>query len=105
MDEDVSPYDGKGMPHTTLGYANGPGYRGPGARPDLTAIDTAAPDYQQEATVPLESETHGGEDVAIFAGGPLAHLFRGVLEQHVIYHVMAEALDLERRLRAPRVPR
>jgi alkaline phosphatase len=104
-DEDGFSRNRNGMPYTTLGYANGPGYRGPGARPDLTAIDTAAPDYQQEATVPLESETHGGEDVAIFAGGPLAHLFRGVLEQHVIYHVMAEALDLERRLRAPRVPR
>ena len=42
----------------------------------------------------MESETHGGEDVAMYARGPQAHLIRGVLEQHVIFHVMAEALDM-----------
>ena len=39
-------------------------------------------------------ETHGGEDVAIFAGGPWAHLFQGVHEQNYIYHVMRHALGL-----------
>lgn len=34
-------------------------------------------DYRQDAAVPLSSETHGGEDVAIFARGPMAHLFQG----------------------------
>ncbi len=108
--------DALGLPYTTLGYANGPGYSGqsasqaegpkrhfhPGAgyrgiargRPDLTDVDTTVPDYLQESTVPMAMETHGGEDVAIYARGPQAHLFRGVLEQHVIYHVMAEALGL-----------
>ena len=33
--------------------------------------------YLQDAAVPLPSETHGGEDVAIFARGPMAHLFIG----------------------------
>ncbi|MGZ8240642.1 MAG: alkaline phosphatase [Methylobacter sp.] len=46
----------------------------------------------QEATVPMGSETHAGEDVAIYADGPGAYLVRGTLEQNVIYHVMAEAL-------------
>ena len=61
-------------------------------RPMLSNTQVQAPDYLQEAMIPLASETHGGEDVAIFAGGPFAHLFHGVMEQNVIYHVMAEAL-------------
>ena len=48
----------------------------------------------QESTVPLSSETHAGEDVAIFAKGPNAHLFRGSLEQSMIYWIMADALRL-----------
>jgi alkaline phosphatase len=48
--------------------------------------------FHQEALLPLIEESHGGEDVAIYAGGPLAHLFHGVQEQHYIFHVMAEAL-------------
>lgn len=43
------------------------------------------------ATVPLSSETHGGDDVGIFAIGPYSHLFTGVLEQNVIPHLMAYA--------------
>ena len=108
--------DGLKLPYTTLGYANGPGYTGasdrqpegikkfphPGTqflgitegRPDLAEQDTTAPDYMQESTAPLMQETHGGEDVAIYARGPQAHLIRGVLEQHVIFHVMAHALGM-----------
>ncbi len=46
-------------------------------RPDLTTIDTLHSDFMQEATVPLNSESHAGEDVAIFASGPLAHYVHG----------------------------
>jgi alkaline phosphatase len=84
--------DKNGKPYTTLSYANGPGYRGPTARPDLTAIDTTLPGFIQEATVPMDSETHAAEDVAIFANGPQAYLFHGVQEQSYIYQVMAKAL-------------
>jgi alkaline phosphatase len=87
--------DAYGLPYTVLGYANGPRfYESPG-RPDLTSVDTQAPDYHQEAAVPLASgDTHGGEDVAVYADGPCAHLFHGVLEQNVLFHVMADALGL-----------
>lgn len=47
--------------------------------------------YKQPAGVPLSSETHGGDDVAIYAIGPQAHLFQGVYEQHYIAHVMGYA--------------
>lgn len=82
--------DDDGLPYTTLGYANGPGYRGPGPRPDLSGEDTADPDFLQEAAVPIGSETHAAEDVAIYAQGPGAHAFQGVVEQNVIFHVMAQ---------------
>lgn len=48
-------------------------------------------DYVQSSGVPLKSETHGGEDVAVYANGPMAHLIHGVQEQHYVAHVMAYA--------------
>lgn len=81
-----------GLPYTTLGYANGPGHRGGGRRPDLTGVDTTAPDYLQEAGMARSSETHGGEDVAAYARGPGAQWVRGSLEQNLLYHIMYEAL-------------
>jgi alkaline phosphatase len=87
--------DQRGLPYTTLGYANGPGWRDPhghaGHRLDLSEVDTAADDFKQEATIPLESETHGGEDVPVYAVGPMAHLVHGSMEQNWIYHVMRRA--------------
>ncbi len=87
--------DKNGLPYTALGYANGPGYRGPNARADLSLVDTAHPDFLQEAAIPMASETHAAEDVAIFASGPKAHLFHGVQEQTYIYQVMAKALNIK----------
>ena len=91
---DTYSLDDNGLPYTTLSYANGPGYRGPGPRPDLTNEDTTDVDFLQEALLPLGSETHAGEDVAVFATGPGAHLIRGVQEQTISFFVMAKALGL-----------
>ena len=73
-----------GLPYTTLSYANGPG---PG-RVNVTGLNTSATSYQQSRLVPLMSETHAGEDVQIFAKGPMAHLFHGVHEQVCIYSLV-----------------
>lgn len=82
--------DGKG--YTTLSYANGPGAVKMNAeRPDPLTEDSKALGYKQQALVPMESETHAGEDVGIFAAGPWAHLFQGVVEQQFVFHVMAHA--------------
>ena len=104
--------DALGLPYTTLSYANGPGYTGATdsqpagpkthphrargiqpatGRPDLTHVDTAHPDYMQEALVPMTSETHGGEDVGIWARGPGSKAIAGTLEQNSIYHVIVQA--------------
>ncbi|KAK9744824.1 Alkaline phosphatase [Popillia japonica] len=81
------------LPYATLSYANGPGYRKEvnGKRPIFRGGDSNNNDYMFPATVPLEFETHGGDDVAIFAKGPWSHLLTGVIEQHLIPHVMAYA--------------
>lgn len=79
-----------GLPFTTLGYANGPGAKN-GPRADLTAVDTTDIDFLQQAQVPMGSETHAGEDVAIYAVGPGAQLFQGSVEQNVIFHVINQA--------------
>lgn len=39
----------------------------------------------------MADETHGGEDVAVYALGPMAHLFHGVHEQNYIPHALAYA--------------
>ncbi|MEJ1272145.1 alkaline phosphatase placental-like 2 [Cricetulus griseus] len=85
-----------GKPYTSILYGNGPGYAlGSGNRPNVTSEESAGTSYRQQAAVPLSSETHGGEDVAIFARGPQAHLVHGVQEQNYIAHVMAFAGCLE----------
>ena len=111
--------DALGKPYTTLNYTSGPGYTGEtndqkegsktyleepktvkgitNGRPDLTKVNTEDPNYLQEAVIPLAEETHGGEDVAIFASGPNAHLIRGSMEENWIFYVMADALRLARK--------
>jgi len=105
--------DATNQTYTTLGYANGPGYTGAsreqpegakryphegrdyreaqGGRANLAQVNTEDPDYLQEATIPLSNETHGGEDVGIWAHGPGAHAVRGTIEQNAIFHVLLQA--------------
>jgi len=54
-------------------------------------VDTAHPDYLQEALIPMGAETHGGDDVGVWARGPGSEAMRGSIEQHVIYHVLVQA--------------
>ncbi|XP_060796640.1 intestinal-type alkaline phosphatase [Neoarius graeffei] len=82
-------------PFTTTLYGNGPGYIANGTRPNLNYTITSKTGYLQQSAVPLSSETHGSEDVAIFAKGPMSHLFHGVQEQSYIAHAMAYAACIE----------
>lgn len=86
--------DGKN--YTSILYGNGPGYavRG-GSRRDVNESQSRDPEYLQQSAVPLSSETHGGEDIAVLARGPQAHLVHGVQEQSYLAHVMAFAACLE----------
>ncbi|KGB80602.1 alkaline phosphatase [Rhodovulum sp. NI22] len=93
-----------GKPYTVVGYLNGTGAvlkqeNGgndfSGSRPELTQEEATDVDYIQQALIPLSSETHSGEDVAVYAKGPWAHLFDGTIEQNVIFHVMQQAVHAE----------
>ncbi|XP_069435588.1 intestinal-type alkaline phosphatase-like [Ovis canadensis] len=87
---------GDGKSYTSLLYGNGPGYRlYMGSRSDVNEKQSMDPEYQQQSAVPLGGETHAGEDVAVFARGPWAHLMHGVQEQTFVAHVMAFAACVE----------
>lgn len=91
---------GDGLPYTTLSYANGPGYRNKRKRRAARDEDTTDPDYLQRAGLDLDWETHGGDDVPVYARGPGAQLIRGVMEQNYIFHVMDAAGRLRERAAA-----
>jgi alkaline phosphatase len=104
--------DATGLTYATLAYANGPGYSGASerqpegakryphdptgykraeqGRPNLEHVDTEAEDYEQEATMPLGAETHGGDDVAVFARGPGSAAVHGSMEENALFHVIAQ---------------
>lgn len=79
-----------GKPYTTLGYANGMG-----AVQGERGIPETGPSAAQQALVPMRSETHGGEDVALFGTGPGSERVRGVIEQNLIYDIMRKAFGWE----------
>lgn len=93
MVEEKPKGDKNKLPYTTLGYMNGLGARN-APRKLLTDEEVTNPDYKQEATVPLSAETHGGEDVAIYATGAGAYVVRGSMEENWIFQVMMNASRL-----------
>lgn len=83
-----------GKPYTTLGYHNGPNTR---TDDDvLTDNVVQGKNYQQQTAVEMGSETHGGEDVALFAKGPGADKVHGSIDQAEIFGIMVDALGLDK---------
>ena len=79
-----------GQPYSTLGYGNGPGaVKGVRGTPDTSVR------ARQQSLVPLGSETHGGEDVALYATGPGSQEVHGVLEQSRVGQIVKRALGLD----------
>lgn len=100
--------DNNEKPYTTISYQSGRGfieaaggdsrydYPADAGHHDLTEVDTEVEGYHQETLVPLQLAAHAGEDVAIFARGPWAHLFSSTHEQNYIYHVMRYAAGFDK---------
>ncbi|GFN75833.1 alkaline phosphatase [Plakobranchus ocellatus] len=80
-----APYDD--MPYTTLTYSNGPSYE----RVNYTGVDITGNRFTQQAGLGMQWETHAGEEVPIYARGPMAHLFHTTHEQSYIGHVIMYA--------------
>lgn len=59
-------------------------------------ILTGAPKYRSYSAVHLNESNHGGEDVAVYAVGPFAHLFHGLHEQSYVAHVISYATCIGR---------
>ncbi|SFO52745.1 alkaline phosphatase [Cohaesibacter marisflavi] len=94
------PLMGKdGKPYTVVGFLNGPGSilgeDGSGSRPEVTQEQATDIDYVQQSLIPLSSESHSGEDVAVYGRGPWSHLFDSTIEQNEIFHVMLQAATAE----------
>ncbi|XP_044016281.1 alkaline phosphatase 4-like [Aphidius gifuensis] len=96
-DKNVKPYE-------TLTYANGPGYwhhriNNTNSTSTWIAVEDDQtrnnPFYQFFSGMPLKDDTHGGEDVGVYAIGPYSHLFRGTFEQNYIAHAIAYASCLK----------
>ncbi|XP_055934117.1 alkaline phosphatase-like [Argiope bruennichi] len=85
----VSDVDNKTF--TTLGYHNGPGYKKNSRDRNLTEEEAVETEFRQDSLFPMLYETHGAEDVPVYAKGPYAHLFHGVHEQSYIPYVMGYA--------------
>jgi len=88
--------NGNQLPYPTISYANGPGFNDhfdnvTGFWKNISEMNTQANSYRQMATFPLSDETHGGEDVSVYAIGPQAHLVTGVHEQNFLAHLAAYA--------------
>ena len=91
--------------YETLSYVNGPGYYYHRRNDSNNVNETWKPvDQDEERDKPyyphmagmyLEDETHGGEDVGVYAIGPYSHLIRGTFEQNYIAHVVAYAACLK----------
>ncbi|CAH1725916.1 unnamed protein product [Aphis gossypii] len=86
------------MTYTTLSYANGPkqSFTNDSTchRINVTSEDLKKIDYAYPSLVDLEDETHGGDDVMVFARGPMSHLFTGNYEQNQIALGMAMAAGI-----------
>ena len=55
----------------------------------MTEENLLDPEFAYPSAVIKGDEAHGGEEVAVFAQGPWAHLFKGLHEESFIAYVMA----------------
>ena len=75
---------------STLTYGSGPNSQDPNSK-HPNNINEHQPEYKYPSALNGSQGSHGGEDVLIFADGPMAHMFRGVRMQTYIGAIMQYA--------------
>ncbi|XP_005186654.3 alkaline phosphatase [Musca domestica] len=93
---DYSFPDANGQFFATLNYALGPQQYldDRGTRLNLSEFLDNNRWVVHPSYIKSEMGVHGGDDVGVFASGPYEHLFRGVMEQHTLPHLMAYAAGI-----------
>ncbi|XP_072033392.1 alkaline phosphatase-like [Amphiura filiformis] len=92
--------DENDLPFTKLQYSIGPGgileaesLAENGTRRNLTE-EEGGPDFVYSAGVPKSSSNHAGQDVPVYAVGPMAFMFHRTHEQNYVAHVARMAACL-----------
>lgn len=86
--------DQQGKVRQTLGYINGPASGRIAGQTLSRTVPSTDKNFLSDKLHILGSETHGGEDVALFAVGRGSTLASGTMEQNSIFHIMANALGM-----------
>ncbi|XP_036317701.1 alkaline phosphatase-like, partial [Rhagoletis pomonella] len=86
-------YDVNGVHYATLNYAVGTEQYldENGNRIELEGKFADTPDFTFPSYIKGSRGVHAGDDVGVYASGPHAHLFTGVLQQNTLPHLMAYA--------------
>jgi alkaline phosphatase len=93
--------DNENATYETLTYANGPGYtyhrlyssdsQKIWRNLKNSSLERNGTFYRHFSPIYLSSETHGGEDVPVYAHGPSSNLFSGVYDHNYIAHAISHA--------------
>ncbi len=86
--KDEPVLDAFGNPYTTLAYINGPA----AIKSNQDGIFSPGINEIYPSLVGLPSETHGGEDVALYGVGFKSELVSGVIDQNKIFDIIFSAL-------------
>lgn len=77
------------MPYKTLSYTTGTLNSNQQPRSSPNTLNYNEWSSYFPFFVPMDSATHAGDDVAVYASGPFAHLFEGTMEQSYLPYLMA----------------
>lgn len=88
----VPALDADGFPYPTLVFGNGPNR--PTVRSGSDTLNVLDKSFLHLSGVRLSSETHGGGDVMLMAGGAGSEGFKGTLDNTELFELMRRALEL-----------
>ena len=82
------------MPLQGLNYMNGPNGLIDEPRKNPGLLDIYSWTYQQQTLVPMPYASHGGDDVGVYATGPMSPIFHITVDNTMIAQAMKFALSI-----------